>query len=120
VLEHDNYAVGVFQTLWREVGGQLKGKLRSGRVPESETPALVWHSHPLGEVVRSINKNSNNVMTRDLVYTLGAELGGAPGTREKGVAAIRVFLAQRGLDASSLAMQNGAGLSRDERASAEL
>jgi D-alanyl-D-alanine carboxypeptidase/D-alanyl-D-alanine-endopeptidase (penicillin-binding protein 4) len=119
-LQHDTYVFGLFQTLWREVGGQLKGKLRSGRVPESETPALVWRSHPLGEVVRSINKNSNNVMTRDLVYTLGAELGGAPGTREKGVAAIRVFLAQRGLDVSSLRMQNGAGLSRDERASAEL
>jgi len=120
VLQHDTYVFGLFQTLWREMGGQLKGKLRNGSVPEGETPALVWRSHPLGEVVRSINKNSNNVMTRDLVYTLGAELGGAPGTREKGVAAIRVFLAQRGLDASSLRMQNGAGLSRDERASAEL
>ena len=59
-------------------------------------------------------------MTRDLVYTLGAELGGVPGTREKRPAAIRLFLAQRGLDVSSLRMQNGAGLSRDERASAEL
>jgi len=119
-LQHDTYAFGLFQTLWREVGGQLKGRLRNGRVPENEMPALVWRSHPLGEVVRSINKNSNNVMTRDLVYTLGAELGGPPGTREKGVSAIRLFLAQRGFDVSSLAMQNGAGLSRDERASAEL
>lgn len=119
-LQHDTYAFGLFETLWREVGGQFKGKVRKGVVPETETPALVWRSHPLGEVVRSINKNSNNVMTRDLVYTLGAELGGAPGTREKGVAAIRLFLAQRGLDVSSLTMQNGAGLSRDERASAEL
>jgi D-alanyl-D-alanine carboxypeptidase/D-alanyl-D-alanine-endopeptidase (penicillin-binding protein 4) len=71
-------------------------------------------------VIRAINKNSNNVMTRDLVYTLGAELGGVPGTREKGLAAIRLFLAQRGIDVSSLRMQNGAGLSRDERASADL
>ena len=119
-LQHDTYVFGLFASLWKEIGGAFKGKLRKGPVPENGTPALVWQSHPLGEVVRSINKNSNNVMTRDLVYTLGAELGGAPGTREKGVAAIRLFLAQRGFDVSSLRMQNGAGLSRDERASAEL
>jgi D-alanyl-D-alanine carboxypeptidase/D-alanyl-D-alanine-endopeptidase (penicillin-binding protein 4) len=119
-LQHDTYALGLFRSLWREVGGKFDGKLRKGAAPEGVQPALVWRSHPLAEVIRSINKNSNNVMTRDLVYTLGAELGGAPGTRQKGVAAIRLFLAQRGLDVSSLAMQNGAGLSRDERASAEL
>jgi D-alanyl-D-alanine carboxypeptidase/D-alanyl-D-alanine-endopeptidase (penicillin-binding protein 4) len=119
-LQHDTYTFGLFQTLWREAGGRIDGKFRKGTVPEGNQPALVWRSRPLGEVIRAINKNSNNVMTRDLVYTLGAELGGVPGTREKGVAAIRLFLAQRGLDVTSLRMQNGAGLSRDERASPEL
>jgi len=119
-LQHDTYDFGLFRALWREVGGKFDGKLRKGTAPDGEQPALVWRSHPLGEVIRSINKNSNNVMTRDLVYTLGAELGAAPGTREKGLAAIRLFLAQRGIDVSSLSMQNGAGLSRDERASAQL
>jgi hypothetical protein len=119
-LQHDTYAFGLFQTLWHEAGGRLDGKLRKGTVPDGNLPAVVWRSRPLGEVIRAINKNSNNVMTRDLVYTLGAELGGVPGTREKGVAAIRLFLAQRGLDVTSLRMQNGAGLSRDERASADL
>jgi serine-type D-Ala-D-Ala carboxypeptidase/endopeptidase (penicillin-binding protein 4) len=119
-LQHDTYAFGLFQTLWREAGGRIDGKFRKGAVPDGNQPALVWRSRPLGEVIRAINKNSNNVMTRDLVYTLGAEIGGVPGTREKGVAAIRLFLAQRGIDVSSLRMQNGAGLSRDERASAEL
>ena len=117
-LQHDTYVFGLFQTLWREAGGRIDGKFRKGTVPDGNLPALVWRSRPLGEVIRAINKNSNNVMTRDLVYTLGAEIGGVPGTREKGLAAIRLFLAQRGLDVSSLRMQNGAGLSRDERASA--
>ena len=41
-------------------------------VPPDLRPIMVWQSPPLGEVIRSINKNSNNVMTRQLLYTLGA------------------------------------------------
>ena len=63
---------------------------------------------------------SNNVMTRQLLYTLGAEASSLPGTRERGVEAIKSYLEERGLSADSLAIDNGAGLSRDTRISAEL
>ncbi len=119
-LQHDTYDYGLFRALWKEVGGQFNGKLGKVVVPTDQTPALVWQSRPLGEVIRSINKNSNNVMTRQLVYTLGAEIGGEPGTAAKGIDAIRAFLQKRGIDVSTLVLQNGAGLSRDERASAAL
>jgi D-alanyl-D-alanine carboxypeptidase/D-alanyl-D-alanine-endopeptidase (penicillin-binding protein 4) len=117
VLQHDTFALGLFATLWREVGGAFDGTVRKAELPAEAAPALVWQSKPLGEVVRSINKNSNNVMTRQLLYTLGAEARGAPGTRANGIAAIRELLAARGIGSESLVLQNGAGLSRDERAS---
>lgn len=117
VLQHDTFAFGLFSTLWREVGGSFAGQLRKGEIPVDASPALVWRSKPLGEVIRSINKNSNNVMTRQLVYTVGAEAAGAPGTRANGIAALRALLAARGLSLDSLMLENGAGLSRDERAS---
>jgi serine-type D-Ala-D-Ala carboxypeptidase/endopeptidase (penicillin-binding protein 4) len=120
VLQHDTYAFGLFSSLWREVGGKFSGKLKRAVVPPGSVPQLIWSSVPLGEAIRSINKNSNNVMTRQLVYTLGAQRFGAPGTRENGIRAIRELLESRGLDAAPLAMQNGAGLSRDERVSARL
>jgi D-alanyl-D-alanine carboxypeptidase/D-alanyl-D-alanine-endopeptidase (penicillin-binding protein 4) len=120
VLQHDTYAFGLFQSLWREVGGKLGGKLRSEIIPSGARPALVWQSPPLGEIIRSINKNSNNVMTRQLLYTLAAVQHGSPGTREKGVQAVREFLASRGLNINSLTLTNGAGLARDERVSARL
>jgi D-alanyl-D-alanine carboxypeptidase/D-alanyl-D-alanine-endopeptidase (penicillin-binding protein 4) len=120
VLQHDTFAFGLFSSLWKEVGGSFSGKLRKEQVPPEATPALVWRSKPLGEVVRSINKNSNNVMTRQLLYTLGAEAAGAPGTRENGVDVVRELLTARGLNIDSLMLQNGAGLSRDERASMQL
>jgi len=120
VLQHDTFAFGLFQSLWREVGGQFDGELRKAEIPADAAPVLVWRSRPLGEVIRSINKNSNNVMTRQLLYTLGAEAAGAPGTRENGIATVRALLESHGLDLGSLMLQNGAGLSRDERASMRL
>jgi D-alanyl-D-alanine carboxypeptidase/D-alanyl-D-alanine-endopeptidase (penicillin-binding protein 4) len=119
-LQHDTFTYGLFSSLWKEVGGSFDGKVRKAQVPVDATPALTWQSKPLGEVVRSINKNSNNVMTRQLVYTLGAEAVGVPGTRANGVAAVRELLSARGLNIDSLMLQNGAGLSRDERASMQL
>jgi serine-type D-Ala-D-Ala carboxypeptidase/endopeptidase (penicillin-binding protein 4) len=120
VLEHDTYAFGLFATLWAEIGGRFDGSLRKGRVADSARPALTWRSPPLADVLRSINKNSNNVMTRQLLYTIGAESAGGPGTRWKGAEAIEQFLAARGLDTDGLVIDNGAGLSRDERVSARL
>jgi D-alanyl-D-alanine carboxypeptidase/D-alanyl-D-alanine-endopeptidase (penicillin-binding protein 4) len=120
VLQHDTYAYGIFTELWQEVGGTFRGQLRKAGIPADQTPVLTWRSRPFGEIIRSINKNSNNVMTRQLLYTLGAESAGPPGTRANGIAAIRSFLAMRGLDLRSLQLTNGAGLARDERASMRL
>jgi D-alanyl-D-alanine carboxypeptidase/D-alanyl-D-alanine-endopeptidase (penicillin-binding protein 4) len=120
VLQHDTYAYGVFSDLWQQVGGTFRGELRKAQVPADAVPALTWRGKPFGEIIRSINKNSNNVMTRQLLYTLGAESAGPPGTRANGVAAVRSLLESRGLDIRSLELTNGAGLSRDERASMRL
>lgn len=120
VLEHDTYTLGLFTTLWNELGGRFAGNVSYGVVTPEERPVVVWRSKPLGEVIRSINKNSNNVMTRQLLYTLGAEQFGAPGTRDEGIEVVRDFLGNKGLDTSSLVLSNGAGLSREGRVSARM
>jgi D-alanyl-D-alanine carboxypeptidase/D-alanyl-D-alanine-endopeptidase (penicillin-binding protein 4) len=120
VLAHDTYAYGLFRSLWGELGGSLEGGLSKGPVPESATRILTWESPPLAEVIRSINKNSNNVMTRQLLLTIAAEHAGVPGTELNGVAIIHEFLRNEGLHDGSLRMLNGAGLSRDSRISARM
>ena len=119
-LQHDSYAYGLFATLWRELGGVHTGGWRRGAVSEDLEPVLVWESPPLLEVIRRINKFSNNVMTRQLLYTLGVEASGRPGTRAGGVDVIHDHLASRGLNADSLVIDNGAGLSRRTRVTAQL
>jgi len=58
-------------------------------------------------------------MARQLLLTLGAEKSGAPATETKGVAAINTWLLGRGLNFNELVVENGSGLSRIERISAE-
>ena len=57
-------------------------------------------------------------MTRQIFLTMGAEKFGAPATIEKARDAATSALAARGLDFPELALDNGAGLSRDTRISA--
>jgi D-alanyl-D-alanine carboxypeptidase/D-alanyl-D-alanine-endopeptidase (penicillin-binding protein 4) len=78
----------------------------------------VHESEPLGETVRDINKFSNNVMARQLYLTLAAEIGGAPARADNAFRAARELLARKGIRAPELVMENGSGLSRNERISA--
>jgi D-alanyl-D-alanine carboxypeptidase/D-alanyl-D-alanine-endopeptidase (penicillin-binding protein 4) len=120
VLSPEQLVFGVFLTLWRELGGQFSGTLavRSGPAPGGQKPFHVLESRPLAELIRAINKYSNNVMTRQLLLTLGAEQFGAPGNETKGQAAIQGWLQKQGLVFPELVIDNGAGLSRSARISA--
>lgn len=72
LLPHSDYFFAVFNSLWKEMGGTLSGGLREGSAP-ADQPAFSTHlSQPLSEVIRDINKFSNNIMARQLFLTLGA------------------------------------------------
>lgn len=119
VLRPESYAFGLFDLYWHQLGGDLDGRWRVGGVPEAFTEPFYRHrSRPLGDLVRLVNKYSNNVMTRQLALTLGAETFGAPATPAKGRDAVLARLEARGVDTAGLVMSNPAGLSRDSRISA--
>lgn len=120
VLDAPDYTYGLFQELWQELGGSMEGDLRTGQVPDDLEPIVVWNSLPLADIITSINKFSNNVMTRHLLLTLGAEILGPPATVEKGIQAVANYLELKSLDSTQLDMSNGAGLSRDTRVTANL
>jgi D-alanyl-D-alanine carboxypeptidase/D-alanyl-D-alanine-endopeptidase (penicillin-binding protein 4) len=110
---------GAFRALWAEQGGQFNGALRLGHVDPDAVLVYRQNSQPLSELVRGMNKFSNNFMTRQLMLTLGAESAGPPGSLEKGRAAIQSWLNARGIDLPNLVLDNGAGLSRKTRISAD-
>jgi len=119
VLGHAQYVLGLFRELWRELGGTLSGGVRDGAAGTEARLIAAVQSPALAEIVRDINKFSNNVMARQLFLTLGAAGAGAPASAEKTTRVIRQWLAQKGLSFPELVLENGSGLSRIERISAK-
>ena len=115
-----SYNARALAGLWAEEGGKLSGVVRDGAAP-ALTPTFELRSPTLAEVVRDINKLSNNVMAQQLFLTLGATQGGI-GTPETAREVIGQFLKSHvGERAASVAVvANGSGLSRDSRLSATL
>ena len=105
-----------FRALWREMGGTLRGQVREGVVPGNARPLAAQDSPALGEIVREINKYSNNVMARQLFLTLA---GSRPATTDAARTRVRDWLAEKGIKLPELIIDNGSGLSRSERISAE-
>jgi D-alanyl-D-alanine carboxypeptidase/D-alanyl-D-alanine-endopeptidase (penicillin-binding protein 4) len=74
-------------------------------------------SEPLANLVRDMNKFSNNVMARHLFLALSAERQGT-GEARASARLVREWLEARGIDAPGFAIENGSGLSRDDRITA--
>ena len=119
LLSNVEFIAALFRSLWTEMGGTWLGSIKDGLSPEGERPLLSWESKPLAEVIRDTNKWSNNLMARTILLTLGAERVGAPGSATKGERAIKSWLSQKNLEIPELVIENGAGLSRQERISAK-
>jgi len=115
------YNARLLQALWQELGGRLGGSVRDGSAPRDTPPTLSATSPPLAEVVRDINKFSNNVMAQQLFLTLGLQRQGS-GTPQAGREVLRQWLLQRfGAEATAgVVIDNGSGLSRETRVSAAL
>jgi serine-type D-Ala-D-Ala carboxypeptidase/endopeptidase (penicillin-binding protein 4) len=118
-LGHNEFTYGLFKSLWQESGGKFSGEWKKTVVDESIEPALVFESLPLAEIIAKVNKHSNNVMARQLLYTLGAEKLGPTGTETKGRQVVNQWLDERGIDVEELTIANGAGLSRSSRITAK-
>jgi D-alanyl-D-alanine carboxypeptidase/D-alanyl-D-alanine-endopeptidase (penicillin-binding protein 4) len=128
VVDRQDYVDRLFRQKWREVGGSITGETVEGPTPP-ESKLLAAHvSRTLPEVVRDINKPSDNTLARTVFLSLGSlEPDPVLGSRPiAGIATettlIRADLAVRNWMRShdtGLVTENGSGLSRLERISAQ-
>lgn len=111
----NKYAEALIRGLWQEMGGTWSGHAVSGTKPASAVWLASSESQPVAQLVRDINKYSNNVMARQLFLLLAD----APSTQAGAEQALRQTLAARGVPMKHLVIENGSGLSRKEATTAE-
>ena len=111
----NKYAEALIRGLWQEMGGSWHGKAVSGVKPASATLVASSESQPVAQLVRDINKYSNNVMARQLFLLLAD----APSTQAAAEQALRQTLAARNVPMKHLVIENGSGLSRKEATTAD-
>jgi serine-type D-Ala-D-Ala carboxypeptidase/endopeptidase (penicillin-binding protein 4) len=121
LLDRREYAERLFRALWREMGGTFSGAVREAAVGSAGTRVLATHrSRPLAEVIRDINKSSDNTLARLLYLTLGT-LGTSPTTENNLLTSkradqeVRAWLKLHAINDNGLILENGSGLSRSER-----
>jgi D-alanyl-D-alanine carboxypeptidase/D-alanyl-D-alanine-endopeptidase (penicillin-binding protein 4) len=133
-VDPSSFAARAIEGSWRLLGGLLTGQVRAATAPELamlrsrgtlsgntsplrlESPSL-----PLLDIVRDVNKFSNNVMAQHLFLSLGlhGKLGQTQaGTFEAGRAAAQAWWLKTLPAAAPPLLDNGSGLSRSGRISA--
>ncbi|OYU46003.1 MAG: D-alanyl-D-alanine carboxypeptidase/D-alanyl-D-alanine-endopeptidase [Burkholderiales bacterium PBB4] len=130
------YATRAVAGLWRSMGGQLLGTARLGSVPIGPQwkPAFEVRSATLAEIIRDINKYSNNVMAQQVFLTLGRapssgpaaeaassapEARSSPGSFAASRTVLQRWWAGKWPVHPAPVLDNGSGLSRVERISAQ-
>ncbi len=125
-------AATIFKQLLDARGIQVDGDVetRDFRAPESNRfdpqkaiELAYLDSAPLANIVRTTNKESNNLYAELILRTIGKEKGATVpdpnpqkdatrGDDEAGIAVIKRWLSDHGINAISLALHDGSGLSR--------
>ena len=106
--------------LWAEAGGKLGGRVVEGGEPAAGRRAAGgrWSSEvaiPLVEVMREMNKTSNNLAARSVLLSLGSEKGARGGMLSTAQARMKTWLRTQGLADGDIRVDEGSGQSRAER-----
>jgi len=109
-LQYAGELIAAFVT---RAGGSVKGKITTGTVPQGLEPVYVHKSRPLSQILVQLLIASNNYIANQVFLEIGGTLGGAV-SLEKSLKVANAMLGQHGL-ADSIHLEEGSGISRDNR-----
>ena len=130
VLDRDDYVGRFVRRAWTDLGGTLSGRTIAGATPLDARLLAAHAARALPELVRDINKTSDNTLARLLFLSLGSLQGdavegslalpaGEVSTFARADGAVRDWLRAQRIDDAGFVIDNGSGLSRVERISAQ-
>ena len=121
-------AARALPALWAATGGVLRGKVVAATIVPGVSPIPLGadgepvpplsfdRSKPLTELVRDINKVSDNVGARNLMLSLSPGFPARPATLAGAQRTMALWLRDQGLAQGDIEVENGSGLSHSERA----
>src|SRR5262245_53612346 len=109
------YAGELIAAFIKRAGGSVKGKISTGKVPHGLEPAYVHRqSRSLSEILVELLRASNNYIANQVFLEIGAHRLGGPVSLEKSLEVASEMLAAHGL-AAAIHLEEGSGISRDNR-----
>ncbi len=110
----------LLKTNLMQKGVDVMGKVVSGTVPSDANRVATHLSPPLADIIKLMNKPSDNWIAEFLFKTIGAEVKGEPGTWRKGREVVTEFLVEILGEPPAHRFVDGSGLSRYNLLNAEL
>ena len=98
-------------------GVSVAGRPGTGRVPGDVLPLALDHSEPLAEIVRRMNRESDNFVSEMLLKELGASVA-RQGSTEAGARVVRAALVEADVPIAGVRIADGSGLSSFDRLTA--
>jgi D-alanyl-D-alanine carboxypeptidase/D-alanyl-D-alanine-endopeptidase (penicillin-binding protein 4) len=109
------YAGELIGAFIERAGGVVHGKVSVGTAPDGVEPIYVHRqSRPLSAILAELLRDSNNYTANQIFLEIGGLRLGAPVSLEKSLKVANEMLAAHGL-ADSIHLEEGSGLSRDDR-----
>ena len=134
VVDRQQYVGRLLRATWKKLGGGFAAEANGDVIEGIAAPdahLLAEHvSRALPEVIRDINKLSDNALARTVFLSLGsleadpvlgsrpltfAATAAADTTQARADLAVRAWMRRHGIDDAGLVIDNGSGLSRLER-----
>ena len=113
----ERYAAAVLRAQLHALGIRVRGSDRFEPAPDGAVELLSYPGETIGEIVRKLNKFSNNFIAEQLLKSLGAEWSGGPGSWQAGTRALSDLLHARGLIDRGTIIADASGLSPRNRLS---
>jgi serine-type D-Ala-D-Ala carboxypeptidase/endopeptidase (penicillin-binding protein 4) len=109
------YAGELIAAFIERAGGSVKGKVSIGAVPEGLKPVYVHRqSRTLSKILAEMLRASNNFTANQVFLEIGGHRLGGPVSLEKSLKLADEMLAAHGL-ATAIHLEEGSGISRDNR-----
>jgi D-alanyl-D-alanine carboxypeptidase/D-alanyl-D-alanine-endopeptidase (penicillin-binding protein 4) len=109
------YAGELIAAFIKRAGGSVKGRISTGTVPNALEPVYVHRqSRSLAEILVELLRASNNYIANQVFLEIGAHRLGGPVSLEKSLKVANELLAAHGL-AAAIQLEEGSGISRDNR-----